>query len=428
MGWLIRLNRSLSPVWMIAIFCVGSHAAERTAGRPVKGSNYVLAEQRFRLPESSEVAIKLTASAYGASWALKGSEAAVVSIAIDGEHNQDVVLFAGSKPFVYRALLGRFEKGAHEVRLDLNRELSSETSGAVLISRLRIIPLRTRNAVTLTALEHAPLLYARPNTIGRFNDTPLLAWYEASRAGSTLTIRYSFVFSNEDGGTETEALMARWGRTTDIEWAYEVKLNRGRILEEHYQGLDHKTLPFGGQKAAAHPLLLIASDNNNFADQGQSRMRFALWPEPMNLNGHSREEIMDRHRWSYRVMSEELEREGKTSEGGEHGIRDPRQYIYVEAFAEREKLGAELVLRLRDGRTANSSLGRENLLIGRSGWFRAAAPLPSGGSWKDITGAWVACVDSTPCADVKVRRLFRLDEKFIPRSFVVKRKTNPRAS
>ena len=40
------------------------------------------------------------------------------------------------------------------------------------------------------------------------------------------TIEYTMIWSNEDGGTNTPALMARWGRTTDIEWIYRV--TRGR--------------------------------------------------------------------------------------------------------------------------------------------------------------------------------------------------------
>lgn len=39
-------------------------------------------------------------------------------------------------------------------------------------------------------------------------------------------LEYSLVWSNEDGGTDTPALMARWGRSTDIEWIYRVEVDQ----------------------------------------------------------------------------------------------------------------------------------------------------------------------------------------------------------
>jgi len=64
---------------------------------------------------------------------------------------------------------------------------------------------------------NAPVVFARPNTVGKFTDIPLLLYCERLGDGS---LRYSMIFSNEDGGTNTQALMARWGRATDIEYIY----------------------------------------------------------------------------------------------------------------------------------------------------------------------------------------------------------------
>ena len=41
-------------------------------------------------------------------------------------------------------------------------------------------------------------------------------------------LRYSVVFSNEDGGTPADRLLATWGRLTDIEYVYGVELDRRR--------------------------------------------------------------------------------------------------------------------------------------------------------------------------------------------------------
>ena len=67
---------------------------------------------------------------------------------------------------------------------------------------------------------YAPVLFARLNTVGQFSDIPLLLYCEHLRVDGEDTLQYTVIFSNEDGGTSTRALMARWGRTTDIEYVY----------------------------------------------------------------------------------------------------------------------------------------------------------------------------------------------------------------
>src|SRR2546427_12259747 len=92
-------------------------------------------------------------------------------------------------------------------------------------------------------------------------------YYEILRSGGTdLTVRYTVIFTNEDGGTQTVALMARWGRGTDIEWAYEVHVRDGKIIAERYQGVSHETKAFTGSPAGGpHPLPVLAVDHNNFS-------------------------------------------------------------------------------------------------------------------------------------------------------------------
>ena len=53
---------------------------------------------------------------------------------------------------------------------------------------------------------------------------------EDTRVDGTGVLRYSVIFSNEDGGTATPALLARWGRTTDIEMAYEEEWRGGKMV------------------------------------------------------------------------------------------------------------------------------------------------------------------------------------------------------
>jgi hypothetical protein len=390
----------------------------------------VVAQKQFRLSREAEVGVKITARAPGTSWAAKGAEAAVITLSVDGSYNQDIVLFAGGSSFTYRALLGRLAAGPHRLEIAFNADLSAAGATKVQVSKLEVISLDGANAIESAAISHAPLLFARPNTIGKFSDLPLLAWYEAKLSGSILDIVYSVVFTNEDAGTTTEALMARWGRATDIEWVYEVKLRGPEIIEEKFQGVNHRVQPFRGRKIANHPLLIVASDNNNFSDVGESAMRVALWPEAIDLSHHSREEVMDGHPWSYRLMAQELEREGKISEAGGHFIRDPRSYVYVEAYAPREGMGIDVLVRLGDGRWFDSDLGLPSLRITRSGWFRAAVRLPAGADPRKVNAVALNCnspdhkPDSSNCDGAAIQKVFRLDDDYKPRLISAKLTAN----
>ena len=83
----------------------------------------------------------------------------------------------------------------------------------------------------------APVIYARPNTVGKFTDVPVFMWYEIVPVPQGRQFRYSVIFTNEDGGTTTDRLMATWGRTTDVEFVYGVTLNgQGKVVAEEFQG------------------------------------------------------------------------------------------------------------------------------------------------------------------------------------------------
>ena len=99
----------------------------------------------------------------------------------------------------------------------------------------------------------APFVYARPDTVGRFTDVPVFMWYEVeptTRGERAIATRV--IFTNEDGGTPTDRLMATWGRTTDIEYVYSVEVDRaGAIVAEDMQGPKHEILPVSRQARSA---------------------------------------------------------------------------------------------------------------------------------------------------------------------------------
>src|ERR1700682_2803410 len=88
-------------------------------------SAQTLKEKHLKMPAETEVLLDLTAAAPHTSWAEAGSEAAVVTVFVDGKYNQDIFLFAGERAFAYQVLLGHFQPGEHTLRVDFNRKRSA---------------------------------------------------------------------------------------------------------------------------------------------------------------------------------------------------------------------------------------------------------------------------------------------------------------
>ena len=97
------------------------------------------------------------------------------------------------------------------------------------------------------------MFYARANTIGKFTDIPLVLYCERLSENGDPFLQYTLIFSNEDGGTSTRALMARWGRTTDVEYVYRAFLNAdGSLRRATIQVEGHKEKEFTQAGAMGH--------------------------------------------------------------------------------------------------------------------------------------------------------------------------------
>ena len=128
-----------------------------------------------------------------------------------------------------------------------NHPLSAPHSSGAIVSSVDLRAI-ARTESEFLAQSMAPILYARPNTVGRFTDLPILMWYEAQPTPRGRMFRYSVVFTNEDGGTATDRLMATWGRTTDIEFVYGVEVDSaGAAVREEFQGAGHQVPAFNGR-------------------------------------------------------------------------------------------------------------------------------------------------------------------------------------
>lgn len=194
----------------------------------------------FFAARSGEALIELTGAAPGSDWGAAGVESAVVGVRVDGRLVEDVVLFAGADPFVYRAAIGRVSAGRHQLEVVFE---ASKSPPAARRPRIHALRARLADADEALAARYSPIVIGRdiPEVPGHYEnnhtDVPLLQYHTRSADAQGRTVlEYTQVWSNEDGGTKTPALMARWGRTTDIEWIYRITLDGdGRPVSEVYQ-------------------------------------------------------------------------------------------------------------------------------------------------------------------------------------------------
>jgi hypothetical protein len=359
------------------------------------------------------------------AWGEEGREAAALRLTLDGKYSQHLLLARGEAAD-YRITLGQVSAGRHTLTLDQDPALSAAHAGAARVSAVDVSVLVDGDDGAAQAM--APLLYARPNTVGKFTDLPILMWYEVVPTARGRQFRYSVIFTNEDGGTATDRLMATWGRTTDIEYVYGVEVDAaGRVVAEDFQGPGHEFPAFGGQHEARHPLLWVSTDNNMVSESGPTTIRYAPAPERFDLTNASRELVMDRHPWSYALASEEMSRERKIAEDGpgHNTIPDPRRFVYVEACGEVGQAALAFAVEARNAWIPSDRGVREYRIV-RDGCFRAAIPLPAGTRPQDLHGLRAMAYTRPPSRDrpaarpsapVQLRRIttvFMLDERYQP--------------
>jgi len=254
---------------------------------------------------------------------------------------------------------------------------------------------------------HAPILYQRADTVGTESDVPLLMYVEWDKTDQSLT--YTVIFSNEDGGTSTRDLMARWGRTTDIEYVYKVWLNEdGSAGVRQVQGAGHKDVAFEGPFERDRPVLVPVTRNNMVAGaKEKTGRRFDFDPISVDLSEHSREYVMDQKPETWKIMGEELKREGKLRTYGVvrgEDISDPANYAYVE-FLSKQKDGGRVAVgfMLPGGRRVQMShVGKAGNSVERSGWMRLATELPPGTTLADLGTVVFACYGKGSCVVERV--------------------------
>jgi hypothetical protein len=314
---------------------------------------------------------------------------------VDGRYDHELLVFPGSGRNQYDTLTGPFSRGRHSVELRASAFWTS--ASCVRATALTVAPVAAGDARHV-AVAHAPVVELRADTVGEQTDVPLFEYVEDLAQGGERLLRYTVVFSNEDGGTQTRALVARWGRTADIEQVLEVALRDGRAVREEFQGPDHETLPFKGRRLGTAPILLVATLNNMVTDKGRGVARVRPVPEPVDLAHATRESTLDSRPWAYQVMQAEMAAEGRIARVPSSDPRwarvaaDPREYVYFEAkLTLSQGAMAAAWTRDADGKRSSSHYGQSSLSVNRDGWVRIGVPVGPNPSSSVVETGWT-CV------------------------------------
>ena len=392
---------------------------------PARAPDHALRSEKIVAAEpDAEFHLQIRARAAGTSWEREKYPCALLKVFVDDRYDQHVFLVGGEREMNYSVLLGPLTQGEHRLRMDYDNSWTPAltTRPEILATNLTAL---NRNDPAQEPIFRAPILYVRSDTVGRFTDVPLVLYWERQRTELTYTV----IFSNEDGGTNTERLMARWGRTTDIEWCY--GYTTGTSRSEKFQGRDHQTRPFRGQKVGGHPILYNVTVNNNFADVYPEALEVRVRPLPIfaDLEGQARETMMDSMPWTYAVMAQEMAREGKVEQpANPHtaAVSELRNYAYLEVCSQQRGTELYFQLRLREPEAwFSSDHGDPKSAIDRSGCVRSTIELPEGTGPADLHSLRICCRNApardrekpvpAPEAEIKsVRRLFFLNDKYQP--------------
>lgn len=368
----------------------------------------------FAMNKAADATITLEASAPGTNWGKKGAECAVMSVYVDGKYQQDVVLWGGDRPTNYPLSLGHLGPGKHTVTLRYAKEKSPFGARGIVVSGGQATAVTYPDRGAAYAALYAPIVVGRHGSLeNTHTDTPLgLLSHITHNADGTMDIAYTTVYSNEDTGDGGQPALeaALWGRLTDMETMFSVHVDaRGNLVSAVYEDAGHVWRPFHGQMDGTHPIVRTLTDNNNVSDQSTGLLRFQLPVTNVDWNG-PQEDVMRRNPQWFRVMAEELQREGKiASQGGgdkplagiaataqsilvdlgfarRHTMADPRDYLYVQFDAQGAgpRAPIDVKVTLKNGTVWDSSQGVAGATIQRPGWVQTAIRLPAGTRPSDI--------------------------------------------
>jgi hypothetical protein len=290
----------------------------------------------------------LTLAAATADWGTLGRESVVLSYDLDGTKIGTIVVHS-SAPIAYRLLLGAVTAGDHTIGLRQEKKLSPADDSPVLIEASASIEAITSGDPRYDLTRFAPILLGLdadlnivPIATGTHpgnavSDMPVVLYARPIAHAGFTTYRYTMIWTNEDGGTGQfpDVLIARYGRTTDIETFFEVDVSDVGVLQAvRFRPDESGSLAtFNGAFQGTHPIVRTSTGNGLIADDGESTLHFTLVPFLFDDNGLPRELGMDLDPISYVLMTKEMIREDKIEPLGNANTKklsDDRNYLYVD--------------------------------------------------------------------------------------------------
>jgi hypothetical protein len=179
--------------------------------------------------------------------------------------------------------LGTFESGDHTFTLEQDAALTLPIPSSLVLRATHPEP----DALLGKFLAHTPVIEVK-NGANPLDDIPLMAFAKIYRRGDEYKVTSFVIFSSENGGTMPARLLDVYQRTLDIEWVTQQLYAPtgdpvpGRLS---FQTIHHGFERFEGRRILGeHPLLSIASQNNNFSD-GMFRVLGWAFPRPSERVG-----------------------------------------------------------------------------------------------------------------------------------------------
>ncbi len=298
----------------------------------------------FEAGQVGQAVAVISLSSPDADWGLAGSESVVVQYAIDGQARGTTVVYGGAAETDYRIQLGHVEAGRHTVTLKHDKKRSPADQSPLVIHGLSVEVIGAADA-RYDAIRYAPMLLGFDDDLNPGNghpgnalsDVPVIMHVDTEQGAGKTTYDYTVIWSNEDGGTGyfPEVLMALWGRPHDIETIFSVEVaDSGELLSMRYRSDEAGTWPaFTGAFQGSHPVLRIYTQNGLIADDGDSRIRFAIYPFSYDASVGARQRALMLDPVSYVVGAKEFVREAKTENDARPWTLKPsdlRNYLFLE--------------------------------------------------------------------------------------------------
>ena len=303
----------------------------------------------FTVATPGEGVATLTLATVGTDWGTFGSESVVVTYDLDGVKLGQLVLYGGEAPTEYRVLLGALTAGDHTIGLHPEKTLSPNPKAPVLATAAAVVEAIPAGDSRYDFTRFAPIVLGidqdlNPETTANGlhagnarSDVPVVMYAKPIPQGGYTTYRYVLIWSNEDNGTGTapDVLIAKFGRTTDIEGIVEVDVDpSGNPLEFRFRPDETGVLPvFQGGFRDSHPIVRTSTGNGLIEDDGASTLAFGLAPFAFDDAGVPRELGMDLDPISYVIQAKEMVREAKVENPGNASTKrlsDLRNYLYVD--------------------------------------------------------------------------------------------------